>query len=481
MFIPFDPPPAADLRPRRFRSPFAPGEPHPWAERAARETRSRIEADADLSRTLEAHPHGGKMFGVLVVARPTTDAADAPQLGYLRGFAGMWGDSWELEGFVPPLFDVGEFERLWEHGGAEVTRHDEVFKAAQSAHRRGEASLAEVRAADLARREYSRGLHEQLHATYTLRAFDGATRSLRELFAPKLPPGGAGDCAAPKLLGYAQRQSLEPLALAEFWLGPPPPGGGRRAGVYYPACRGRCGTLLPFMLQGLPLPLEPAPDVGIKPVPDAAPELVFEDDDILVIDKPAGLLSVPGRGPRRRDSAEYRLQLRAKLADPSWPRLVHRLDLATSGLIVAAKHKAAYVALQQQFSRRSVTKRYEALLDGQLDPALGDGGEIELELRVDLDDRPRQVHDPVHGKRARTKWRRVAVEGSYTRVSMVPHTGRTHQLRVHAAHERGLGLPILGDLLYGSGGERLMLHAAELGFVHPVTGEPVRFESPVPF
>lgn len=297
---------------------------------------------------------------------------------------------------------------------------------------------------------------------------------LSGLFAPGQPPPGAGDCAAPRLLAHARDRGLRPIALAEFWWGPPPPEGGRQWGVFYPACRGRCGPLLPLLLRGLPL----APARPFRPpaIDAAAMKVLFEDDRLVVVEKPAGLLSVPGRDPAVTDSVLARL--RARCPEATGPLLVHRLDLDTSGLLVATKDPATYALLQRQFLERAVDKRYIAWLEGDV---AGDEGLVDLPLRVDLDDRPRQILDPVHGKRAVTAWRVLARAQGRTRVALFPRTGRTHQLRAHAAHARGLGAAIVGDRLYGRAGERLLLHAEALSFVHPGTGRPVTFESPSPF
>jgi tRNA pseudouridine32 synthase/23S rRNA pseudouridine746 synthase len=415
-------------------------------------------------------PLGGKMIGVLVMRH-----ADG-RVGYLRGFAGMLGGQHVVEGFVPPSFDVGRYERLWDDGGAQITALDIEIKAMRHAASPEQAEQDRLRETVHAQRELSRALHAELLDTYLIPNARGEQAKLCALFEPFPPPGGSGDCAAPKLLTRAFALGGRPLALAEFWWGGSPPGGGRQHGVFYPACRGRCAKILPFMLDGLDC--EPAPDVGIESVSDDAPWVVHEDQSILVVEKPCGLLSVPGRGPRRKDSVEYRLQQRAGFEDDTWPRLVHRLDVATSGLLIAAKHKPAYVALQRQFSTRAIDKRYEALVCGSV---AGEAGVIELALARDLDDRPRQIHDPVRGKPALTRWRVLERGVETTRVALYPKTGRTHQLRLHASHPDGLGAPIVGDLLYGFGGSRLMLHAASVGFVHPGTGEPLEFSSTCPF
>jgi tRNA pseudouridine32 synthase / 23S rRNA pseudouridine746 synthase len=363
--------------------------------------------------------------------------------------------------------------------------------------------LGELRARSSA--QFQRRLHDLY-----LRDDDAPAGGLRALFAPAEPPSGTGDCAGAKLVGYARRQRLRPIALAELWWGAPPLGGGRHHGQLYPACRGKCGPLLPHLLRGVDV--EPAPRFGLtSPAGGAAPdadaggkptdptsrassvdhaaaarkrapardrglEVWFEDDWLVVIAKPCGLLSVPGREPGLEDSVLQRLRARCPRA--TGPLLVHRLDLDTSGLLLAAKDPASHTALQRQFTERTVDKRYAAILDGEV---RGERGEIALALRPDLDDRPRQLHDPVHGKPALTLWQVVARGERSTRVELSPRTGRTHQLRVHAAHPLGLAAPIAGDRLYGRGEGRLMLHAESLALAHPRSGERVALRWPAPF
>jgi tRNA pseudouridine32 synthase/23S rRNA pseudouridine746 synthase len=339
---------------------------------------------------------------------------------------------------------------------------------------------AERRAIDGERAARSRVLLERLQDTYELANARGERRTLRALFAPAEPPGGAGDCAAPKLLAAAYRSGLVPIALAELWCGAPPLAGGRHAGRFYPACRGKCGPILAHMLGGLDA--APPPVFGARPA-ERELRVVYEDAWLVAVDKPAGLLTVPGRTSELADCLLGRLRAR-------WPGalVAHRLDLDTSGLVLVAKDPATYVALQQQFSRREIEKRYDAVLEAV--PRGGESGVesgvIDLPLRVDLDDRPRQIYDPVHGKPAVTSWRLVErLPGGRARVALFPETGRTHQLRVHAAHPLGLDAPIAGDRLYGrttasgddtdeAGDPGLMLRAAELSFVHPVTGVRLR-------
>ncbi|MCP3102894.1 pseudouridine synthase [Myxococcus sp. K15C18031901] len=331
-----------------------------------------------------------------------------------------------------------------------------------------------LRALERLRHAVSRALMRRIHDTYEVPNARGARRLLRTLFTPGEPPSGAADCAAPKLLAHAYALGLRPVALAEFWWGAPPPAGGRVSGAFYPACRDKCGPLLPFMLEGLHV----APPRIFTPPPPPARDLrvLFEDASLVIVDKPHGLLSVPGREASLSDSVLTRLRARHPRA--TGPLLVHRLDLDTSGLLVAALDARTHAALQRQFEQRQVHKRYVAWLEGRVE---AEHGRIDLPIRVDLDDRPRQIHDPVHGKPAVTEWRVLERRGARTRVAFFPHTGRTHQLRVHASHPLGLGAPIVGDRLYGREDERLMLHAESLTFEHPETGRPVTFECPAPF
>jgi tRNA pseudouridine32 synthase / 23S rRNA pseudouridine746 synthase len=331
-----------------------------------------------------------------------------------------------------------------------------------------------IAALEQRRANRSRELQQQMHDGYVFANARGERRSLPALFAPAVPPGGAGDCAAPKLLAHAFANGLSPIALAERWWGPPPSSGGRLAGSFYPPCRGKCGPILAHMLDGLDR--ERGPIFGRAVVAPDEPRLVFEDDWLIVVDKPCDLLAVPGRDPDLADSVLIRL--RKRYPGATGPLLVHRLDLQTSGLLVAAKDAATHAHLQHQFAARLVGKRYAAWLDGEL---AGDRGVVELPLRVDLDDRPRQIVDHVHGKPARTEWYVLERRAGRTRVVLLPRTGRTHQLRVHAAHPAGLGAPIVGDPLYGRPEGRLLLHAEQLRFVHPHSGRPVIVRSPAPF
>ena len=468
--IPFRPAPDSVELPARFPSPFDRNAVHPLARRAADETIAVLQSTAAAGWGLDA-TGGGKMFGVLVVqARDGT-------VGYLRGFSGMLAGHWIIEGWVPPAFDESARDAIWISGEAEmlamtVEREALELDAVRADTRRALVSL------DAARTARSRELLPMIQATYRLANARGDVRSLRDVFAPAEPPGGAGDCAAPKLLAHAYRTDMTPLALAEWWWGAPPRNGDRRTGSFYPACRGKCAPILAHMLDGLPA--DPHPVFGALPIAADEPRVVFEDAYLVVVDKPSGLLSVPGRSGLLQDSVVTRL--RARYPDAMGQMVVHRLDLDTSGVMLAAKQLATFVALQRAFALREVTKRYVAWLDGDVHD---DTGVIQLPLRTDIDDRPRQIHDPVHGKDAITSFTVLARENGRTKVALIPQTGRTHQLRVHAAHPSGLDAPIVGDRLYGrhapEHGERLLLHAERLSFVHPATGEAMTVERPAPF
>lgn len=282
-----------------------------------------------------------------------------------------------------------------------------------------------------------------------------------------LPPSGTGECCEPRLLQAAYRLGLRPLSMAMFWWGASPKEEIRHEGQCYPACNAKCKPLLSWMLQGIPVMPNPLESDDRYPL-----EIVFEDADISVVNKPSGMLSVPGKNGR--ESVESVMRQRLGIPDDC-PIIVHRLDMDTSGLMIVAHHERAYHHLQDQFLRHEVHKRYEALLER---PLHTEKGTVSLPLRPDPDDRPRQVVDHTHGKEAVTRYERIGTN----RVSLWPETGRTHQLRVHCAHREGLDNPIKGDRLYGTQHEgRLCLHAAEITFRHPTTGEKLTFTTAVPF
>lgn len=293
-------------------------------------------------------------------------------------------------------------------------------------------------------------------------------KNLAELFnhiSVQNIPAGTGECAAPKLLQYAFLHDLKPLAMAEFWWGKSPNKEVRKHKQFYPACQGKCKPILAHMLKGIEMdtnPLLKNPAVG------KVLETIFEDDDLIVIYKPNDFLSVPGI--QIQDSVYTRVKQQVK--NISGPIIIHRLDMATSGLLVLAKNKEAHKIIQSQFINKTVQKRYTALLDGII---AEDKGMINLPLRVDLDDRPRQLVCYEHGKPAKTEWKLIERKDGKTKVHFYPISGRTHQLRVHASHSSGLNTPIIGDDLYGKKSNRLHLHAEHIEFTHPISKEVVSF------
>lgn len=324
------------------------------------------------------------------------------------------------------------------------------------------------------RAAWSADLQARIFDCYTFLNAGGKQKSLQAIFSNAIiakitggkPPAGAGECAAPKLLQYAFQNELKPICMAEFWWGESPKSEVRIHEHYYPACRGKCEPILGHMLSETKIDPNPLLHVSGE---EKEVSIVYEDSDIVVINKPAEFLSVPGKNIS--DSVLTRIQ--AQFPKAAGPLIVHRLDMSTSGLMVLALHMEAYKSLQHQFVRRKVVKRYEAILDGIIDEL---HGEITLPLRVDVEDRPRQVVCFEHGKHAFTTWEKVAEVNGKTIVYFYPHTGRTHQLRVHAAHPQGLHTPIVGDDLYGKRADRLYLHAGFLQFEHPMTRKLIAFE-----
>jgi tRNA pseudouridine32 synthase/23S rRNA pseudouridine746 synthase len=324
------------------------------------------------------------------------------------------------------------------------------------------------------RKRRSALLQQKLFDSYTFLNIRGEKKSLTSIFeltADKKPPAGAGECAAPKLLQYAFIRGYRPVSMAEFWWGQSPASEIRIHGHFYPACRGKCEPILLHMLSGIPTDENP---MWQNPAEGKDFDIVFEDEVLLAVNKPAGFLSVPGK--LIQDSVYSRLK--RMYPDATGPLVVHRLDQSTSGLMLIAKTKDIHKKLQIQFIGRSIQKRYIALLEGNVE---ADEGFIDLPLRVDLDDRPRQVVCYEFGKNARTRFEVIERKNGFTRVYFYPVTGRTHQLRVHAAHRDGLGCPIVGDDLYGNKAKRLHLHAERLEFLHPVTRQKTVLEVPPGF
>ena len=410
---------------------------------------------------------------------------------------------------------------------AELRRRRKAMEQAESAFHNPHATL--LKSLQLQRKQMSDELQRWLFAAYRMLNAKGEERDLIDIFREythAMPPAGAGDCCAPKLLQYAYQHRLRPVCMAEFWWGESPASEIRHHLHYYPACRSKCLPILTHMLKGLDV----APNPLAQKRHTAEPRVLYADEYILVVDKPAGMLSVPGKAD---DSASVSVEeyfannSKLKIQNSKFLKAAHRLDMDTSGLLVLARTEQAYVELQRQFASRETVKRYEAVLSGvpkhttphstfrsdvpepitqnsklkiQNSSTQPDGclEAISLPLIADINDRPRQRVDMEHGKPALTLYNIVEVraadantavayttkkaEKSLTLVHLYPKTGRTHQLRVHCAHPQGLACPILGDPLYGTErADRMYLHAAELTFRHPITGEPMHFLSPSGF
>lgn len=359
-------------------------------------------------------------------------------------------------------FEKAELKRIERRWVAEIADAEAEMNVAK----------AEIERLKELRRQKSEALQAWIFEQYVVLNARGESKTVRQIFADERgtePPAATGECAAPKLLQFAFKNGYRPVAMAEFWWGKSPEGEVRHHGSFYPACHSKCEPLLNFMLQGLdvePNPLRKQPTTELK--------IIYNDKWLAAIDKPAGLPSVPGK---EHSVSAYSIA-REMFPEATGPLVVHRLDMDTSGILLIAKTESVFKAMQLLFAFRRVKKRYVALLDGLLPT---DSGTVNLPLRPDINDRPRQIVDFEHGKPATTRFSVVGRADGRTLVEFFPETGRTHQLRVHAAHHSGLNCPIVGDNLYGKPAERLMLHAAEIEFTHPVTRQKINIKAAAPF
>jgi len=437
--------------PERFTYPFC-YEPHPLCLMAAEEVKQEIE---------RIHPTEGKMFGVLVVETGdrSQETGDGSAYGYLAAYSGLLEGRNDWAYFVPPVYDAQQPDGYFKTKEREIS-HSTLHTPHSS-------------------KQMSQDLQLWLFHQYRLLNARGEEKDLVEIWqdyhaSPRirekypLPPGGTGDCCAPKLLQYAYLHGLKPICMAEFWWGESPKGLIRHHGQFYPACSGKCKPVLTWMLQGLEV--DPNPEAqGLR---HQEPRIVWEDEVMAVVDKPSGMLSMPGK--IGDDSV-------ATWAQKRWPEamVVHRLDMMTSGILLIAKTSDAYHHLQKQFEERTIKKKYLAVVTGKPQQ---EHGIIDLPLSSDPLNRPLQVVDFEHGKRAITEYKVLPTPtpwggaGGGCLLALWPHTGRTHQLRMHCAHPDGLGCPILGDELYGKKADRLYLQAQAISFVHPTTGKRMHFE-----
>ncbi len=428
--------------------------PHPLCILAAEEVKHYLSSHQEWAEEIGR----GKMFGVLVCECDSSDNSQTGkgiQRGFLAAFSGTLDRKTQHTYFVPPVFDL--------------MAPGSYFKEEEAAISQINARIQENDSSDLRaeRKTRSIALQRWLFSQYHLLNAKGVEAEMLSLFEGIIPPSGTGDCCAPKLLQAAYNMHLKPLCMAEFWMGASPKEEIRKEGNFYPACSAKCKPLLRHMLQGLNV--EPNP---LLQTISEKMTIVYEDEDIVVINKPSGMLAVPGKDPLPSVQEEIKEQY----PHAEGPLIAHRLDMDTSGLMVLALNNNTYHNLQDQFLHHKVQKRYSALVDGVL--PVGQKGRIDLPICPDITDRPRQMVNYEYGKRAITEYKVVASNGSQSLLHLWPHTGRTHQLRVHLAHPSGLGTPIVGDRLYGHAGKRLMLHAEELSFTHPSTGESISFCQP---
>ena len=511
--------------PGQFTYPFC-YEPHPLCVASAEEVRRYVGQHEEWKEELQR----GKMFGVLIVKR-------RDGMGFLAAFSGTLDGKTQHEYFVPPVFDLmapgcyfqeeeaaisginrrialvegslqvsplrkkmaeelaayKEFMRQskakrdalrrsvsfdeMDEKGLDIVRESQHQKAEykrlkQNWERRiseDETSLRakqeEIACLQKERQERSQALQQWLFRQFRFLNAQGEEKALPELFAPAIPPAGAGECCAPRLLQAAYKEGLQPLCMAEFWVGASPADELRLDGHYYPACRSKCRPILRHMLCGLDV--EPNPLLANQEALLSELHIIYNDKGLAVVSKPAGMLSVPGKD----DLPNVRDAIKSAIPSAKGPLIVHRLDMDTSGLMLVALTEEKYHELQDLFLHRRIHKVYHALLEREM--AVGEEGDICLPLRPDIEDRPRQMVDKVHGKPAQTHYKVLDNRDGHALLELSPVTGRTHQLRVHCAHPLGLGNPIVGDRLYGKPAGRLMLHACAITIEapqHPLGG-----------
>lgn len=465
----------------------------------------------------------GKMFGVLVVEGHETALTRGTRFHYLAGYSGQICGRSDWPEFVPAVFDYLQPDGYFKQHEAEITQLNHEIDAAETsvsdkpltsytqppthytkARLEGESNEDYIRrrqfenaerhrwkvrlrlleeerkkaenhvaALKTLRRQKSDSLQHWLFQQFRMLNGRGERRDLIEIRDGAVPPAGSGECCEPKLLQYAFQHGLHPVSMAMFWWGKSPRGEVRHHMQFYPACNGKCKPILRWMLQGIEVEANPLESKEEDERLAAQLRILYEDADICVVSKPAGMLSVPGKSGRMSVLSV----MRQRYPDSESPLIVHRLDMATSGLMVIVKTLTAYHNLQQQFAKHEISKRYVAVLSKPLPNDIPHEGTISLPLRPDLDDRPRQVVDFENGREAVSLYKKVSDD----RLWLWPKTGRTHQLRVHCAHQLGLNDPIKGDTLYGTPASRLFLHAEQLTFRHPTNGRQMNFTAKAGF
>ncbi len=462
--------------PEQFTFPFC-YEPHPLCVMAAEQIKEEIR---DRFTSLQT---SGKMFGVLVVQTPYGRM-------FLSAFSGILEGNYHHKGFVPPVYDILDPNGYFRKEEAEISNINKEIDLLDTTN-----DAERIMSLKAERRQRSLALQTWIFRHYEMLNINGEKKDLMEIFkdykAPLtveqykqkakptigVPPAGAGECCAPKLLQVAFKAGWQPLCMAEFWMGASPKDELRTEGNYYPSCNNKCKPILSHMLIGLDV--EENPMIARNKKVAKEMKIIYQDKDIAIICKPSGMLSVPGK-EEGLPSVEY--ACKELFPQATGPLIVHRLDMDTSGIMVIALNEEAHKNLQEQFTKHSTQKKYVAIIESsnQLS-SIPSEGEISLPLCKNPFDRPRQIVSFEHGKKAHTRYKIAGNTDKGTKVELWPLTGRTHQLRVHCAHQQGLGSPIVGDNLYGKPLDRLYLHAEELSFNHPTTGERKVFVCEAPF
>lgn len=470
------------------------------------------EIKKEVIRDIETHAEWreevqrGKMFGVLIVEDTNQTSSPnhnhpSPTTRYLKAYSGQICGRSDWEGYVPAIFDYLQEDGYFKRHEAEISAINKKVTLLQRELPKGKRSY-ELDMLKAERKERSNVLQRWLFSQFMLRGGKGDERSVLDVFADyasahnlkqQLPPGGTGECCAPKLLHYANSKGLKPLELMEFWYGDSPQGEIRHHGQCYEPCQAKCVPVLWYLMPQDGMKIHGTRMTLQEPAKREITEdsIIYEDEWFIAINKPEGLLSVPGKRnlPNAQDMLNDIVSKRRNDGDEQSAlftfhfslftlKMTHRLDMDTSGVLLAAKTEEAFVAMQRLFAQHEkVQKEYVALLSSDVSETVDSEGVINIPLAPDFLNRPRQMVDYENGKEAVTEYR---LEG--TRVRLFPKTGRTHQLRIHCAHRDGLGCPILGDPLYGNvRADRMFLHARQLTFEHPFTHEVVKITAEADF
>lgn len=447
------------------------------------------EAAGDLCKIIDQHPDWetelskGKMLGVLLVKGDASETSSThvhylnKEYSYIAAYSGIIGNNQEsfvtdpATFFVPPIYDLSKPDDFYKSEESNISKINQRIKALEANAAANKPQIAQLKKE---RKERSQQLQIEIFKHFNIINYKGETKNIIDIFADArrgLPPGGAGECAAPRLLQYAFSNGLHPVAMSEFWYGISPRLEIRLHKNYYPSCIEKCSPILAYQLGAKTTEEN---DLSISSTSSAS--IIYDDADIVVVNKPAELLSTPAKDLTLPNVETW---LHEQYPEIKGPMLVHRLDQSTSGLMIAAKNAATFKLLQQGFLDHSIRKTYIAWIEGNL---ASDSGVINLAICPNPDDRPHQTVDNQFGKLSITRYHVVKREGDRTLLELHPFTGRTHQLRLHCASPFGLDHPIVGDRLYTTypyetANCRLMLHAQRIEFTHPSNGRTISFET----